>query len=929
MVTSMKKRTRTGVALAALLGMAGTAAAAADSFHWGNVAIGGGGFVSAIVASPLEKGLFYARTDVGGAYRWSEADQKWIALTDWIGPDQTGLMGVEAIAVDPKDPATVYMQCGTVYFSQAKDGIGRSAFLRSKDYGKTWETNWTWNDDVKLFNSHGNGMGRGAGERLAIDPNNSDVMYYGSRNKGLFKSIDNGKNWKHVDALTKVSGSDTTWNGCGFAFVAFAPGSSSVLYAGMFRDGENVFTSLDGGATWTALAIPAKLTATASGKHVRLMPQRAVVNAADSSLIATFSDGAGPHTMAWDEGWGMIYDGFGRGAVLKYNVAAGTWSDISPADYIDDNATGASKFDSLNVKDNLVKDGHYAYMAPYGGISTNPSNPKEMVITTEGYTGAQYWEEGGKLVDRWGTQIFYTQDGGATWIQSFRWQQSATTSPMSSNGIGWMGSSYLHWAGSAAIDPFNPKRVWLTSGNGVFRTDDVSSFTIPDGTTKDAHGVYDPYSMTNTQLWKVASQGIEEVVPLELVSIPGGPMISVIGDYDGFRHDDVTAYPADIMRTNISGSMVGVGTTRGLAFAPKSGTLVKISDKRSYKFQYNSVPFSPFQFSKDSGKTWTTESYTALDASYSQGTAAISADGAVALWTPFYKTYKNSNGGDSAVWGTYPVIRSADAAYKTVAGIDGAWIVGDQVDANVFFAYKQADGTFWKSSDKGLTFTQVSVPGKSDYNKFHPAPGLSGDLWLPLAKSDIKGALLRSKDGGTTWNAVAGLDSVYAVGFGKAAPSATYPAIYAYAAVAGVRGVYQSIDEGATWARIDDDQHRYGGLANGALLIGDMNTFGVVYMSTAGRGIAARLTGEGSGTTAIGSVKTLRSGLARTNAHKQGSSLILTDLPAGTSVEILTLQGRRVSQQTAASSELKIQLPSSSLHVVRLKAAGQVRDFLR
>lgn len=903
-----------------LLGV--SAFAATDPFHWGNVAVGGGGFVSAIIASPIEKNLFYTRTDVGGAYRWSEVDQKWVALTDWIGPDQTGLMGVEAIAVDPKVPGSVYMQCGTVYFSQAKDGIGKSAFLRSKDYGETWDVIWTWSDDVKLFNSHGNGMGRGAGERLAIDPNNSDVMFYGSRNKGLFKSTDNGSSWKHVASFTTAAGSDTTWNGSGVGFVAFAPGSSTTLYAGMFRDGANVFRSTDGGATWTPLPIPAALTSTAGGSHVRLMPQRVVVLPGDSALIGTFSDGAGPHTMAWNEGWGMIYDGFGRGAVLKYTPSTRTWTDVSPADYIDDNATGLSKFDSLNVKDNLVTEGRYAYSAPYGGISVNPGNPAEMVITTEGYTGAQYWLEGGKFVDRWGTQIYYTKDGGKTWIQSFRWQQSATSSPFTANGIGWMNSSYLHWAGSAAIDPFNPRRVWLTSGNGVFRTDDIAAFVVPEGTTVDKHGILDPYTVENSQLWKVASHGIEEVVPLELVSIPSGPMISVIGDYDGFRHDDVTAHPADIMRTNISGSMVGVGTTRGLAFAPKSGTLVKISDKRSYAFQYNSVPFSPFQFSKDSGRTWTTETYTNLDATYSQGTAAISADGAVALWTPFYKHYKNANGADSAVWGWQPVVRSANSTYTKVAGVDGAWIVGDQLDPDVFFAYKQYDGTFHKSTDKGVTFAQVSIPGKSDYSKFRPAPGRGGDLWLPLSRSDIKGALLRSKDGGTTWTEVPGVDSCYAVGFGKAAPGAAYPAIYTYAAVAGVRGVYQSIDEGATWKRIDDDRHRYGGLANGALLIGDMNAFGVVYMSTAGRGIAARL--PGAPTTGIAQRPTVS---AKGSATLRGDVLEIGVRGAPVEVRLRGLDGRVLSEMRVSGSTrvaLSGLMTSRGMAVLEVRSEGEL-----
>ena len=48
--------------------------APAPAYTWGNVAIGGGGFVSSIVPSTTQPGLVYARTDVGGAYRW-EAGQ--------------------------------------------------------------------------------------------------------------------------------------------------------------------------------------------------------------------------------------------------------------------------------------------------------------------------------------------------------------------------------------------------------------------------------------------------------------------------------------------------------------------------------------------------------------------------------------------------------------------------------------------------------------------------------------------------------------------------------------------------------------------------------------------------------------------------------------------------------------------------------------
>jgi len=48
-----------------------TQAAPAEPYTWDNVGIGGGGFVSGLITSKNEPDLLYARTDVGGAYRWN------------------------------------------------------------------------------------------------------------------------------------------------------------------------------------------------------------------------------------------------------------------------------------------------------------------------------------------------------------------------------------------------------------------------------------------------------------------------------------------------------------------------------------------------------------------------------------------------------------------------------------------------------------------------------------------------------------------------------------------------------------------------------------------------------------------------------------------------------------------------------------------
>src|SRR5579862_8118238 len=52
-------------------------------YVWRNVQIVAGGFVPGILFSPVQKGLIYARTDMGGAYRWDPGPAQWIPLTDW------------------------------------------------------------------------------------------------------------------------------------------------------------------------------------------------------------------------------------------------------------------------------------------------------------------------------------------------------------------------------------------------------------------------------------------------------------------------------------------------------------------------------------------------------------------------------------------------------------------------------------------------------------------------------------------------------------------------------------------------------------------------------------------------------------------------------------------------------------------------------
>ena len=50
------------------------------SYQYGNLPIPGGGYVTGLLYHPTERDLLYARTDIGGTYRFDPEKQRWISL---------------------------------------------------------------------------------------------------------------------------------------------------------------------------------------------------------------------------------------------------------------------------------------------------------------------------------------------------------------------------------------------------------------------------------------------------------------------------------------------------------------------------------------------------------------------------------------------------------------------------------------------------------------------------------------------------------------------------------------------------------------------------------------------------------------------------------------------------------------------------------
>ncbi len=687
-----------------------------DEYRWDTVKIGGGGFVSAVVTSAGDEDLLYARTDVGGAYRWNAEGESWIPLTDWVSADELGFLGVESLAIDPQAPNRLYLLVGTSYFNG-----GRTAILRSNDAGETFEVT----DVTAQFKTHGNGMGRQNGERLQVDPNNSGILYCGTRWDGLFRSADAGITWERIDALA-VTG---TPNETGISFVVLDPtsgqdGETQTLCVGISRFGENLYRSDDGGETFFAI----------EGAPTAYLPQRAAL-AGNGDLYITYGDGSGPHGH-WDAALG---EPMASGQVWRYSLSTGSWANVTPP-----GESGA-----------------------FGGISVDPENPERLVLST-----LNQWRLQNPETFSYGDRIFLTINGGTSWIDVI--ERGFGLDP---NGVSWISDQAIHWAGSIEFDPSDSKRVWVTSGNGVFRTDDIDAADC---------------------VWTFMVPGLEETVPLDLVSVPGGPLVSVIGDYDGFVHDDVRADP--------------------IRHSPARGTSTSLAVAAKNPDRMLRVVESEIHYSTNGGSSWNVSER--MEGSF--GTVAISADGSVFLHAPEgdSRMFRSTDQGDS--WAEVPGV-----------AVNGARPVADPMNADKFYLHDRAEGRMYRSTDKGVTFSEAGLLAPWGSPRISVAPEREGDLWVPL----YNGGLARSNDSGSTFVVLPGVTHCEAVGHGVAAAGAEYPAIYIWGTVGGIRGLHRSTDEGATWVRVNDDAHQYGGPANGGFVVGDRNVFGRVYMSTAGRGI--------------------------------------------------------------------------------------------
>lgn len=655
------------------------AAAPADESGWtfSQVAMGGGGFVSGVFATK-ENGLYYARTDVGGAYRFNSETGKWQSVSYDISEEDRGLLGIAGLAYAENEPNKLWLLAGTSYFSG-----GMTCLLISEDYGATFErVNLT-----EMIKADGNGMGRGNGERIAVDPKNSDIVYVGGFSGGLIKSTDGGRTFSALDMRTKTD----TDNGNGICSIVIDPTSGdengcTTIYAAISRTREpNLYKSTDGGATWTEVADAPQ----------GIMVQRMKYNGA-GKLVMTYADAEGPHN-----------NNRTSGGVFTLDIASDEITDISPT------------------------------KCGFGDVVVDPKNPDRMVACTENLYVLQ-------PNGAYGDNFYRTTDGGKTW------ENLNEIMSLTDGGVEWLKTTSMHWCSSMCVDPNNTDKVMVVSGNGIFACDNIwddapefyfsaqgveetvpyEIISIPDGKLASVIGDYDGFIQdTAEEYGMVMSSTAGSMTDLAVAGQATNVWVKCGGDSSNFGFwysedsgetwTNVRRTPLDGKKVAYKGSVAVSADGNTFYWAPENGSYIYYSTDKGQTWtaseggigakQLAADPVNPdyvyaassgsFYYSTDGGKTFTTN----------QSLTLFTEARPVTEWGVEGKVYIAAMGLQVSTDNGQSFTRLDSVGYCGAVGLGKGKT--DDSPCTVFIWGKPKDceetGIYW-SEDEGETWTRVN-----------------------------------------------------------------------------------------------------------------------------------------------------------------------------------------------------------------------------
>ena len=213
-----------------------------SALHWRNIGPEGNRFATAagVVGDPL---TYFVGSASGGVWKTTDGGVNWRPTFD-AHPVQS----IGALAVARSDRNVVWAGTGEAHI-RSHISVGQGVY-RSTDGGETWELK---------------GLEKTARiARIVIHPTDPDVVmacalghaYGPQQERGIYRTTDGGTTWTRVLFVDENTGCSD---------LAMDPNNPRVLFAGMWQieirtwgrtsggAGSGLFTSRDGGVTWTRL----------------------------------------------------------------------------------------------------------------------------------------------------------------------------------------------------------------------------------------------------------------------------------------------------------------------------------------------------------------------------------------------------------------------------------------------------------------------------------------------------------------------------------------------------------------------------------------------------------------------------------------------------------------------------------------------------
>jgi hypothetical protein len=208
---------------------------------WQRLLVGAGGYVRGL--NIAHDGTMVSRTDTNGAYYYNGS--QWVQLFSVnsipssflnnldIGGNGYGF-GCFEIQVAPTNTQIFYAAyMGYVWSSSNRGGTWTQTAFPANPSGMQA------NDNYGQY-----------GQRMAVDPNNSNIVFQGTENNGLWYTINGGTSWAQVSTSSVPAGTGPGITG--ILFYGNGPvsgGATQTLYAASW--GNGVYISTNGGSTWT------------------------------------------------------------------------------------------------------------------------------------------------------------------------------------------------------------------------------------------------------------------------------------------------------------------------------------------------------------------------------------------------------------------------------------------------------------------------------------------------------------------------------------------------------------------------------------------------------------------------------------------------------------------------------------------------------